>query len=108
MANRLKMTCFKRTVTAEAGGPSHSETILSDNENLLNLSGFNALSFEPGKEYYVDFCKVIAPRQSKYGTPPEAGAKRFYDNIDGAEVIRTAEGEETATSMTWEQYKERS
>lgn len=64
MANRLKMTCFKRTVTAEAGGPAHSEHVLSDNENLLNLSGFNDLAFEPGKEYYVDFCKVIGPRKT--------------------------------------------
>jgi hypothetical protein len=68
MANRLKLVCVKSQTTGIVGGENDYHKHVLQNELLeLKLSGMYDLGLENGKEYYVDFCKVIAPRRNKQG-----------------------------------------
>lgn len=75
MANRLKVVCksVKNEITEWENGKMPPKTETSQEVVLLVGSGSFTFSppesfefqFESGREYYVDFCKVIAPRTEK-------------------------------------------
>jgi hypothetical protein len=90
MANRLKVFCRKvvETYTSERSKngerPITKEAVLNSGYGgsfTITTSSEFDFRFEPGKEYYIDFCKVIASRKSQVG--PHAGGALFLEDITG-------------------------
>jgi hypothetical protein len=77
MAIRAKMVCDSVLTDRQGGRLVKFEAVLNNCEENKSFSKWTPSAqismfvtnpqcdFEPGKEYYVDFCKVIAPRSNK-------------------------------------------